>query len=66
MLIQEAEKPKELLIWTGFKKDFQKKKLCRNESQNCWKNWHICKIFMKRNTYITYGKENKTLKYNFI
>ena len=29
MLIQEAGKPKESLIWTGFKKDFQKKKLCR-------------------------------------
>ena len=29
MLIQEAGKLKESLIWTGFKKDFQKKKLCR-------------------------------------
>ena len=29
MLLQKAGKPKEALIWTGFKKDFQKRKLCR-------------------------------------
>ena len=30
MLIQKAGKPKESLIWTGFKKDFQKKKIMQN------------------------------------
>ena len=29
VLLQKAGKPKEALIWTGFKKDFQKRKLCR-------------------------------------
>ena len=29
MLLQKAGKLKEALIWTGFKKDFQKRKLCR-------------------------------------
>ena len=46
MLIQEAGKPKELLIWTGFKKDFQNKKLCRiieetNEKKTKKIRYHI-------------------------
>ena len=49
MLLQKAGKPKESLIWTGFKKDFQKKKLCRiieetNEKRDK-KIWYHIKDF---------------------
>ena len=49
MLLQKAGKPKEPLIWTGFKKDFQKKKLCRiieetNEKRDK-KIWYHIKDF---------------------